>query len=38
MSIGAAMARLQGVTLPVWRDREQVAPPREEGLVQISMD
>jgi MoaA/NifB/PqqE/SkfB family radical SAM enzyme len=38
MSVGDAMARLAGVTLPVWRDREHVAQPREHGLVQISMD
>jgi organic radical activating enzyme len=38
MRIGSAMARLQRVALPAWRQREQVSPRREEGLVQISVD
>jgi MoaA/NifB/PqqE/SkfB family radical SAM enzyme len=38
MRIGNAVARVLGVTQTAWRDREQVATPREDGLVQISMD
>jgi organic radical activating enzyme len=38
MRIGSAMARLQRVALPAWRQREQVSPRREEGLVQISVE
>ena len=38
MRIGNAVARVLGVTQTAWRDREQVSTPREEGLVQISMD
>jgi hypothetical protein len=38
MRIGSAMARLQDVALPAWRERGQTAPEPEEKLVQISMD
>ena len=40
MRIGSAMARLQRVALPAWRERERglVAPAQEVELVQISMD
>jgi len=37
MTIGSAMARLQRIALPAWREREQQPPrSREPGLVQIS--
>jgi organic radical activating enzyme len=38
MAIGSAMARLQHVGRPAWREREQLTPQGEESLVQISMD
>jgi MoaA/NifB/PqqE/SkfB family radical SAM enzyme len=38
MRIGNAMARLQRVALPAWRQREEAAPVSKESLVQISMD
>jgi len=38
MRIGNAMARLQDLALPAWREREHVSPRQEESLVQISMD
>jgi MoaA/NifB/PqqE/SkfB family radical SAM enzyme len=38
MRIGSAMARLQKVALPAWRERSQDAPQQEPNLVQISMD
>jgi MoaA/NifB/PqqE/SkfB family radical SAM enzyme len=38
MRIGNAMARLQDVARPAWRERERVAPGPEEDLVQISID
>lgn len=37
MRIGNAMARLQAMS-PAWREREQVAPGRQTGLVQISTE
>jgi hypothetical protein len=36
MRIGSAMARLQKVALPAWRERNQPAPQPEVELVQIS--
>jgi organic radical activating enzyme len=38
MRIGSAMARLQKVALPAWRERSRTAPRQEPNLVQISMD
>ena len=38
MHIGDAMARLQDVALPAWRERVQDAPKPEKDLVQISID
>lgn len=39
MLVGNAMARLQKVALPAWRERGQGTPSKqEEALVQISMD
>jgi MoaA/NifB/PqqE/SkfB family radical SAM enzyme len=38
MRIGNAMARLQEVAQPAWRERGQKQPEPEEKLVQISMD
>jgi MoaA/NifB/PqqE/SkfB family radical SAM enzyme len=38
MHIGNAMARLQRVAQPAWRQRDQASPRQEDGLVQISMD
>ncbi|MGB6692130.1 MAG: radical SAM protein [Terracidiphilus sp.] len=38
MRIGSAMALLQRVAQPAWRQREQGSPQREEGLVQISVE
>jgi len=38
MRIGNAMARLQHVALPAWREREQGPPRQEQDLIQISMD
>jgi MoaA/NifB/PqqE/SkfB family radical SAM enzyme len=38
MHIGNAVARLQHVTQPAWREREQASPKRQAGLVQISTD
>lgn len=40
MRVGNAMARLQHVALPAWREREQgqIAPAREPELVRISTD
>jgi MoaA/NifB/PqqE/SkfB family radical SAM enzyme len=38
MRVGNAMARLQRVGLPAWRQREESLPHRDDGLVQISMD
>jgi len=38
MAIGGALARLQHVALPAWRERGQQAPKHEADLVQISMD
>ncbi|MGA9670919.1 MAG: radical SAM protein, partial [Terracidiphilus sp.] len=38
MRIGDAMARLQKVALPAWRERGQASPRQTESLVQISMD
>ncbi len=38
MRIGSAMARLQQVAMPAWRERTPAAPPQESKLVQISMD
>jgi MoaA/NifB/PqqE/SkfB family radical SAM enzyme len=37
MRVGDAMARLQHLAMPVWRDREQPAPQSDE-LVRISME
>jgi len=36
MRIGSAMARLQKVALPAWREREQLPPQQAISLVQIS--
>ena len=36
MRIGSAMARLQRVALPSWRERAQSPPPEKISLVQIS--
>ncbi len=36
MRIGSAMARLQKVALPAWREREQLPSEQEISLVQIS--
>jgi MoaA/NifB/PqqE/SkfB family radical SAM enzyme len=38
MRIGSAMARLQRVAIPAWRQRGRAVPAREQELVQISMD
>lgn len=38
MRIGSAMARLQRVAIPAWRQRGRAVPEREQELVQISMD
>ena len=38
MRIGSAMARLQDVAMPAWREREKISQPQEKDLVQISMD
>ncbi|HUA91747.1 MAG TPA: radical SAM protein [Terracidiphilus sp.] len=38
MRIGSAMARLQRVAIPAWRQRGKTAPAREQDLVQITMD
>jgi MoaA/NifB/PqqE/SkfB family radical SAM enzyme len=38
MSIGSAMARLQNLALPAWREREQMPQQQEVSLVQISSD
>jgi MoaA/NifB/PqqE/SkfB family radical SAM enzyme len=38
MRIGSAVARLQDVTQPAWREREQASPKRPAGLVQISTE
>lgn len=38
MKIGSAMARLQQLALPAWRDRERPAPSPPPDLVQISTD
>lgn len=39
MLVGSAVARLQHVASPAWREREQSPPTaREESLVRISMD
>jgi MoaA/NifB/PqqE/SkfB family radical SAM enzyme len=38
MQIGNAVARLQRVAMPAWREREEVEPGRDPNLVQISMD
>jgi MoaA/NifB/PqqE/SkfB family radical SAM enzyme len=37
MAVGGALARLQGIALPAWRERERAAPePLSSSLVQIS--
>jgi len=38
MHIGNAVARLQDVTQPAWREREQASPRRKTRLVQISTE
>jgi organic radical activating enzyme len=38
MAIGSAMARLQDVALPAWRERDEDLPKTAEDLVQISID
>jgi MoaA/NifB/PqqE/SkfB family radical SAM enzyme len=38
MRIGSAMARLQEVALPAWREREQDSEKSQPDLVHISMD
>ena len=38
MRVGNAMARLQDIAQPAWREREQTTPLQETGLVQISTD
>ncbi len=38
MRVGSAMARMQRVAIPAWRQREQVAPAEEQELVQILTD
>jgi organic radical activating enzyme len=38
MRIGSAMARLQDVALPAWRERSQLSPKPQTELVRISMD
>ncbi len=38
MRIGNAVARLQDVTQPAWREREQASPKRQTSLVQISTE
>lgn len=38
MAIGSALARLQHVALPAWREREQAAPDTSSTLVQIQSD
>jgi MoaA/NifB/PqqE/SkfB family radical SAM enzyme len=38
MRIGSAMARLQRMATPAWRQRKQAAPEPGKALVQISMD
>jgi MoaA/NifB/PqqE/SkfB family radical SAM enzyme len=38
MAIGSALARLQRVALPAWRERERAAPEQPEALVQISTE
>lgn len=38
MAIGSAVARLQKISIPAWRDRRQPTPQRESKLVHISLD
>ncbi len=40
MAIGSAVARIKHLAMPAWMERErgQIEPKREAGLVQISMD
>lgn len=38
MAIGGAIARLQKIAIPAWRERRESTPQRESNLVQISMD
>lgn len=38
MAIGSALARLQRVARPAWREREQAAPAEPQQLVQISTE
>lgn len=38
MAIGSALAHLQRVGLPAWREREQAAPAQPQSLVQISTE